>query len=88
MTDDRGSRDQLSKAEISKDVLQTSVEIAATTVGRVAAIVTGAVRDVAHAVGDGATEVFELRDAARRASSELEADDGPGRPPGPTTPTA
>lgn len=80
MTDDRGSRDQLSKAEISKDVLQTSVEIAATTVGRVAAIVTGAVRDVAHAVGDGATEVFELRDAARRATSEIEPDDGPGRP--------
>ncbi|WZH52950.1 MAG: hypothetical protein PIR53_02900 [Nocardioides alkalitolerans] len=72
MTDERTGGDRLSRAEIAKDVVQTSVEIAATTVGRVASIVTGAVRDVASAVGEGATEAFELRDAARRATAELD----------------
>lgn len=74
--DDRWGRDRLSRAEIGKDVVQTSVEIAATTVGRVASILTGAVRDVAGAIGDGVTEVFEVRDAARRAHAELEAAPG------------
>ncbi|MDF9715447.1 hypothetical protein INN71_04305 [Nocardioides sp. ChNu-153] len=72
MGDDRVGDDQLSRAEIAKDVAQATVGIAATTVGRVVTIVTGAVRQVADAVGDGATEVFELRDAARRAAAELE----------------
>ena len=34
----------------------------------VSGIVITAVRDVAHTVGGFATEVFEIRDAARRAS--------------------
>lgn len=75
MGDEHVGADRLSRSEISKDVLQTSVEIAATTVGKVASIVTGAVRDVAGAIGEGATEVFELRDAARRASADLDVTD-------------
>ncbi len=63
-------KDRLSKAEIRKDAVQDSVEAAATAVGQVTTIVTGAVRDVARAVGGFATEVFEIRDAARKASSE------------------
>ncbi|MEQ7848735.1 hypothetical protein [Nocardioides kribbensis] len=63
-------KDQLSKSEIRKDALQGAVEATATTVGEVATILTGAVKDVAGALGGLATEVFELRDAARRAAAE------------------
>jgi len=63
-------KDHLSKAEIRKDAVQGTVEAAAATVGQVATIITGAVRDVASAVGGFATEVFEIRDSARRAAAE------------------
>lgn len=63
-------KDHLSKAEIRKDAVQGTVEAAASTVGQVATIITGAVKDVASAVGGFATEVFEIRDSARRASAE------------------
>ena len=63
-------KDRLSKAEIRKDAVQDSVQAAASTAGQVATIVTGAVRDVAGAIGGFATELFEIRDAARRAAEE------------------
>jgi hypothetical protein len=63
-------KDHLSKSEIRKDAVQGAVEAAATTVGEVATILTTAVRDVAGALGGLATEVFELRDAARKAAAE------------------
>ena len=44
------------------------------TVGEVATIVTAAVRDVATAIGDFATEVFEIREASRRAAEDAGAD--------------
>jgi len=69
MTEENGEK--LSGAEIGKDAVQSTVEAAATTVGQVATIVTAAVRDLATAIGDFATEVFEIREASRRA-----ADDG------------
>jgi len=62
--------DQLSKAEIRKDMVQDVVSAAATTVGQVTSVVTGAVRDVAAALGGFATELFEIRESARRASSD------------------
>ncbi len=62
--------DRLSRAEIRKDVIQDTVEAAATTVGQVAGIVSTAVRDVAGALGGFATEVFEIRDSARRATED------------------
>jgi hypothetical protein len=62
--------DHLSRGEIRKDAVQSTVEAAAATVGQVTTIVTGAVRDVAKALGGFATEVFEIRDAARRASRD------------------
>ena len=40
----------------------------ASTVGEVASIITTAVKDVAGAIGGLATDVFEIRDGARRAS--------------------
>jgi hypothetical protein len=66
----KGNGDQLSGAEIGKDAVQSTVEAAATTVGEVATIVTAAVRDIATALGGLATEVFEIREASRRASAE------------------
>ena len=61
---------RLSGAEIGTDTVQATVEAAAGTVGQVATIITSAVRDVATAIGSFATEVFEIRDAARRAQDD------------------
>jgi hypothetical protein len=67
MTD---GRDHLSKGEIAKDAIQAGAEAAAQTVGEVATILTRALGEVATAVGGFATEVFEIRDASRRALEE------------------
>jgi hypothetical protein len=63
-------RDQLSSSEIGKDAVQSTVEAAATTVGQVTAIISRAVKDVAGAMGGFATEVFEIRESARRAREQ------------------
>ena len=63
-------KDRLSLGEIRKDAVQGTVEAAASTVGQVTAIVATAVKDVAGALGGFATEVFEIRDSARRAREE------------------
>ena len=63
-------KDELSKGEIRKDALQDGVEATATAVGAVTTIVTSAVRDVARAVGGLATELFEIRESARRAARD------------------
>jgi hypothetical protein len=62
--------ERLSDAEIGKDTIQATVEAAAGTVGQVATIITSAVRDVATALGGFATEVFEIRDAAKKAQQD------------------
>ena len=64
--------DRLSKAEIRKDAVQEIVESGASTVGEVASIITTAVKDVAYAIGSFATDVFEIRDGAKRASQPAE----------------
>ena len=66
--------DHLSRNEIRKDAVQDTVQAAAGTVGQVASIVTTAVRDVAGVLGGFATEIFEIRDSARRASADQVAD--------------
>jgi hypothetical protein len=53
--------------EIQKDTVQVIAESAATHVGRIATIVTGAVKDVTREFGDWASDVFEIREAADRA---------------------
>lgn len=63
----------LSKAERRKDTAQVVVESGAAHVGRIASIVTGAVRDVTRELGEFATEVFEMREASRRAAGDGEA---------------
>lgn len=63
---------KLSKSEIRKDTVQNAVEAMADTVGEVTTILTTAVKDVASSVGGLATELFELRDSARKAGDDLE----------------
>ena len=67
---DSGNGDKLSGTEIGKDAVQSTVEAAATTVGQVTTILAGAVRDAAGALGGFATELFEIRESARRAAAE------------------
>jgi hypothetical protein len=68
-------RDQLSKSEIGKDALQDGVEATATAVGTVTTIVTTAVRDVARTVGGLATDLFEIRESARKARKDQGVED-------------
>lgn len=75
MTSGASGKDRISRAEISKDAVQSTVEATASAVGEVAGILTSAVKDVAGAIGGLATEVFEIRDAAKRAAAEQ--DPGP-----------
>lgn len=60
--------------ETRKDQVQEAVESGATHVGRIATIVTGAVRDIAREIGSFATDVFEMREASNRALKEHEAE--------------
>jgi hypothetical protein len=62
----------LDRIETRKDTLQVAIDSGAAHVGQIMGIVVGAVRDVTRELGDWATDVFEMREAARRA----EADDG------------
>lgn len=70
-------KDHISKAEIRKDALQDTVEAAATAVGSVTTIVTTAVRDIARTVGGFATDMFEIRESARRAAEDVEPSEQP-----------
>lgn len=70
-------KDHLSRGEIRKDALQSSIEAAAGTVGQVTTILSGAVKEVAGALGGFATELFEIRDSVRRARA---ANDDPPDP--------
>jgi hypothetical protein len=81
-------KERLSKAEIRKDALQDAVEAAAGTVGQVATIVTTAVKEVAGTVGGFATELFEIRDAARRAADDHDVAEvsSPVKPADPNAP--
>jgi hypothetical protein len=56
--------------ESQKDALQVLTESAASHVGNIAMIITGAVRDVVREVGDWASDAFEMRDAAEKAREQ------------------
>lgn len=72
------ARNHLSRNEIRKDAVQSSVEATIDTVGQVGGIVVGAVRDVARSVGGLGSELFEIRESARRARAEHgHGEDGP-----------
>ncbi|MEU3270121.1 hypothetical protein ABZ639_04695 [Saccharomonospora sp. NPDC006951] len=56
--------------ESGKDTVQVLTESAATHVGNIATIVTGAVRDIARETGDWLTDLIEMREAAHRAKAD------------------
>jgi hypothetical protein len=71
MSRDTG-RDRLSRAEIRKDAVQETFTATTQAVGTVTGIVVGAVGDIGRAIGGYATELFEIRDSTRRASTDHE----------------
>jgi hypothetical protein len=60
------------RLETRKDTLQIVIESGASHAGNIAGIVARAVRDVTREVGDWATDVFEIRAAARRSEVQRE----------------
>jgi hypothetical protein len=62
----------LDKLETRKDVAQAVIESGVDHVGRIMTIIVGAVGDVTSELGGWATDVFELREAARRAQADRE----------------
>ncbi|MHB8658694.1 MAG: hypothetical protein ACYC91_12190 [Solirubrobacteraceae bacterium] len=66
------------KLETRKDTVQVAVESAFSRVGRIAGIIAGAGREVTRELGDWASEVFEMREASRRA--RVDHGDGFPRP--------
>jgi methyl-accepting chemotaxis protein len=60
----------ISRGETAKDTAQVVIESAATHVGRIATIITSAVRDIARELGEMASDAFEMREAAQRAARE------------------
>lgn len=72
----------LSKSETRKDTAQVVVESGAAHVGRIAGIVADAVRDVTREIGDFATEIYEIRDASRRAQADVDVQAKAPRDPG------
>lgn len=67
--------ERLSKTEIGKDAVQEIVAAGASAVGEVTSIITAAGKDVANTIGGFATDVFEIRDGARRAAAQQDEDD-------------
>lgn len=66
--------------ESRKDLVQEVVESGATHAGRIATIVTGAVRDVTREIGSWATDLFEMREASQRARADQAAQEDDDRP--------
>jgi hypothetical protein len=70
----------LGKLETRKDTLQVAVEGALHHIGQIAGIIATAGRDVTRELGEWATEVFEMREAAQRARTDREALNSDQRP--------
>jgi len=70
MTGTRRDPVALSRGEIGKDTVQFVTESTAAAAGRIAGIVATAVRDVTREVGTLATDIFEMRENARRAAQD------------------
>jgi hypothetical protein len=60
----------VSRLEIGKDTVQVLTESAAAHVGRIATIISGAVRGVTQELGEWAADVFEMREAAGKARAD------------------
>ena len=62
----------VSEAESAKDTLQVVTGSAAEHVGKIATIITTAVRDIARELGDWMTDVVEMREASQRAKEDAD----------------
>jgi hypothetical protein len=60
----------VSEAESTKDTIQVVTESAAEHVGKIATIVTSALRDVAREVGEWVSDLIEMREASQRAKED------------------
>lgn len=60
----------LSRREIRKDAVQQSAEAAITTTSRVAGLIFETVRGITTEIGTFATEIFEIREASKRAGED------------------
>lgn len=67
MTD---KKPKLTDAETAKATAQVLTESGVGHVGKIASIITTAVRDIAHEIGELATDGFEMFDASRRARDD------------------
>ncbi|MDT8915397.1 hypothetical protein [Amycolatopsis sp. PS_44_ISF1] len=56
--------------ESGKDTVQELTESAATHIGAIATIITGAVRDIARETGSWLTDLIEMREAAGKAQAD------------------
>jgi hypothetical protein len=66
----RSGDEMVGDFESKKDTVQVVTESAATHVGNIAAIITGAIRDIARETGDWLSDVIEMREAAQRAKED------------------
>jgi hypothetical protein len=64
----------VSKAETIKDTIQVAVESGATHVGKIVTIITTAIKDIAHEVGEFGTDIFEMQENAKRAQEAEHAE--------------
>jgi hypothetical protein len=67
--------------ENSKDTLQAVTEQAADHIGKIAEIVTTAIRDVARELGAWFNDVVEMRESGQQAPEEDETADEPPSSP-------
>lgn len=56
--------------ERNKDTVQEITESAATHVGNIAGIITSAVKDITHEIGEGFSEAVEMYEASQRAKAD------------------
>jgi hypothetical protein len=74
----------LEKSETRKDTIQVAIESGFSHIGQIMSIIVTAGRDVTRELGDWASDIFEMREAARRArvdrgvpAARLEAERAP-----------
>lgn len=70
----------LSRREIVKDVVQQSAEAAISTAAHIAAILFDDARKITTEIGSLGTEIFEIREASRRAGEDAEEANPDGSP--------
>jgi hypothetical protein len=63
----------LGKLETRKDTVQVAVESAFHHAGQIVTIITTAGREVTRELGEWATELFEMREAAQQAQADRDA---------------